>query len=68
MYGVPESTLRDRTLGGKLVEDNITLIAGPGTTLSQEDEKMLINHMEYMNSIGYGYSRQEILILQLTLQ
>ena len=56
VYGVLESPLRDRSLVGQLVEDNISLIAGPGTTLSQEDEKMLINHMEYMNSIGYGYS------------
>ena len=62
-YGIPESTLRDRTLGLQPVEDDVLPTPGPHTTLSREEERMLIGHMEYMNSIGYGYSRQELLNL-----
>ena len=65
LYGIPESTLRDtcRTLGLQPVEDDVLPTPGPGTTLSREEERMLTGHMEYMNSIGYGYSRQEFLNL-----
>lgn len=62
VYGVPESTLRDRTLGLQPVDD-ILPTPGPGTTLSREEERMLIDHIEYMSSIGYGYSRKEFLNL-----
>ena len=58
-YGVPESTLRDRHLGIQPV-DNLPN-HGPAPLFSHEEEKSLVDHIEYMCNIGYGYSRQAFL-------
>ncbi|XP_046564293.1 uncharacterized protein LOC124273117 [Haliotis rubra] len=52
-YGVPESTLRDRTRG------NVPVGAKPGgdTLLSHGEEKQFVDHVKYMSSIGYGYTK-----------
>ena len=63
-YGVPESTLRDRTLG--LVDlENCT--SGPKRIFSVEEEESLAEHFKYMASIGYGYSKQEVINLATDL-
>ena len=63
VYGIPESTLRDRTLGIQPIYEDGVPTTGSGPILSREEEKMLIDHLEYMNTIGYGYSRKEFLLL-----
>ena len=39
LYEIPESTLRDRTLGLQTVEDDVLPTPGPGTTLSREETR-----------------------------
>ena len=52
-FCVPESTLRDRTRG------NITLNTkvGVGTLFTESEENLLVDHVKYMASIGYGYDK-----------
>ena len=61
-YGVPESTLRDRTLG---------LVSATAKSLNflfdEDTEKKLVEHIQYMASIGYGYSRCDVLYLATDL-
>ena len=62
MFGVPESTLRDRTLGLQPVPDTTTGYVtnpGPSPTFRKIEENQLFNHVNYMSKIGYGYSRKE---------
>ena len=59
VFGVPESTLRDRHLGLQPVENLPS--HGPDPLFTKEEEKSLIDHMTYMSNIGYGYSRQAFL-------
>ena len=56
-FEVPECTLRDRTLG--LIDENAKL--GTPTLLSECEEKGLAEHIKYMASIGYGYTKEEVL-------
>ena len=65
MYGIPESTLRDRTLGIQPVVGEAENMPrpGPAATFSRDEEKQLVDHSTYMASIGYGYSRQEFFTL-----
>ena len=56
-YEVPESTLRDRTLG--LIDENAKL--GTSTLLSESEEQGLAEHVNYMASIGYGYTKPEVI-------
>ena len=63
-YGVPESTLRDRTLGF-FYADNCIL--GSKRTFAVEKEHQLAEHMKYMASICYGYSKQEVINLATDL-
>ena len=65
MYGIPKSTLRDRTLGIQpvVVNTESMLRPGPAATFSRDGEIQLVDHLAYMGSIGYGYSRQEFLAL-----
>ena len=58
-YGIPESTLRDRHLGIQHVDSLPS--HGTAPLLSREEEKSLVDHIEYMCHIGYGYSRQAFL-------
>ena len=50
---VPESTLRDRT------REIITLDTKVGveTLFTESEDKLLVDHVKYMASIGYGYDR-----------
>lgn len=61
VFGVPESTLRDRHLG--LQPTEYLPSHGPDPLFSKEEEKSLVDHMTYMSNIGYGYSRQSFLDL-----
>ena len=56
-FEVPESTLRDRTLG--LIEENAKL--GAPTLLSDCEKQGLAEHIKYMASTGYGYTKEEVL-------
>ncbi|XP_052809180.1 jerky protein homolog-like [Mya arenaria] len=65
LYGLPESTLRDRTLGLQPVtneHENLPSLGQPPTFTANE-EKQLVEHLTYMASIGYGYTRSELLNL-----
>lgn len=56
MYSVPESTLRDRTRGIVSLDGT----RGPDTLLSHSEEQQLVDHISYMASIGYGYTKSNI--------
>ncbi|XP_053388230.1 uncharacterized protein LOC128551405 [Mercenaria mercenaria] len=53
---VPESTLRDRTLGNVHPD---TTSAGTAPLFDQFQEVKLVNHFKKMAAFGYGYTRQE---------
>ena len=55
-YRVPESTLRDRTRKNVAVD----CFHGGETLLTHEEEKAFADHIQYMASIGYGYSKSNI--------
>mgnify|MGYP000140301650 FL=1 len=62
MFGVPESTLRDRTLGLQPVPHATTgyvTNSGPSPMFSKIEENQLFNLVSYISKIGYGYSRKE---------
>lgn len=59
-FAVPESTLRDRTLG--LVEP-INCKPGPERVFNETEEQDFFSHIKYMATIGYGYSKQEVIDL-----
>lgn len=66
LFGVPESTLRDRTLGLQSVPDEkegFLSNPGPAPTFSKTEESDLVAHADYMSTIGYGYSKKEFLRL-----
>ena len=50
-YNVPESTLRDRTRGNILVDATL----GFDTIFKRSEERKLVDHINYMADIGYGY-------------
>ena len=52
-FEVPESTLRDRKL--MIIDQNASL--GTSTLLTECEERDLADHINYMTTIGYGYSR-----------
>ncbi|XP_060572653.1 uncharacterized protein LOC132730691 isoform X2 [Ruditapes philippinarum] len=56
LYGVPESTLRDRTLGLVHID---TLSAGGQPLFDEYEEANLVNHFKTMAGYGHGYTRQE---------
>jgi len=56
LFRVPESTLRDRTLG--LVSIN-TLSAGGPPLFEHFEEAKLVQHIKTMAGYGHGYTRQE---------
>ena len=55
-FGVPESTLRDRTLG--LV--SLDAVSGPEPILTKTEEQKLVGHIKHMAAIGHGYNRKNI--------
>ena len=55
-YGVPESTLRDRTRGNVALDSTI----GWPKIFSVDEEKQLAGHISYIASIGYDCTRAAI--------
>ena len=52
-FGVPEQTLRDR-VKGRIDHTNLKL--GSETVFSNEEELTLVEHLEAMCDLGYGYT------------
>ncbi|XP_046582152.1 uncharacterized protein LOC124289604 [Haliotis rubra] len=59
-FSVPETTLRDRARGRIHPE---TLKSGTEPILSLEEESRLVEHLKFMSSVGYGYTRVEVTTL-----
>ena len=59
-YGVPEQMLRDRC---KRKIGPETVKSGPQPVLSMEQEAALVEHIQSMASVGYGYTRAEVIQL-----
>ena len=57
-FNVPETTLRQRALGSV---DPETTVSGPAPVLSQEEEAVFVDHLKFMASVGYGYTRNEVI-------
>lgn len=53
-YGVPESSLRHK-LSGRVNPEAVR--SGPQPVFTQEEEAMLVEHLKFTASVGYGYSR-----------
>ena len=60
MFGVPARTLRDRIIG---LVDPSNDSCGPETLLSQEEELMLVEHVEVLAQLGYGYTNSTLKVL-----
>ncbi|XP_064633674.1 uncharacterized protein LOC135491633 [Lineus longissimus] len=60
LFGVPETTLRDR-VAGRIRPD--TKRSGPPTILAPDVERTMVEHIEDMARRGYGYTRQDIVHL-----
>jgi transposase-like protein len=56
-FGVPENTLRDRVKGRI---DPFDFCIGGDTTLSREEEEVLVEHLEAMSLLGYGYTNTKL--------
>ncbi|CAC5394575.1 unnamed protein product [Mytilus coruscus] len=61
-YGIPESTLRDRTLGLVSVDGRCS-----NYLFDEGTEKKMVDHIAHMASIGYGYSRIDVIYLATDL-
>jgi len=53
IYSIPESTLRDRTMGLQPIGIENLPYAGPGPLFSKAGEQELVDHIRHMSSIGY---------------
>ncbi|XP_041379546.1 uncharacterized protein LOC121392379 [Gigantopelta aegis] len=60
LYSVPEQTPRDRICG---VISPDTTRSGPGPMFSLEEENKVAEHLKLMASVGYGYTRAQVLNL-----
>lgn len=60
LFGVPETTLRERVNGTVPITSSRS---GPRPLFTLEEETKLCDHLEFMASIGYGYSRAEVIDL-----
>jgi hypothetical protein len=56
-YGVPLQTLGDR-ITGKISIDVVK--SGKAPVFSLEEEARLVNHLKEIASLGYGYTRREV--------
>ncbi|XP_052223865.1 uncharacterized protein LOC127839515 [Dreissena polymorpha] len=56
-FGVPTTSLRQRVRGRV---DPEVISSGPSPVLSQEEEAMFVDHLKFMASVGYGYTRMEV--------
>ncbi|KAJ8301068.1 hypothetical protein KUTeg_020055 [Tegillarca granosa] len=57
-YNIPDQTLRDRVSGYINAE---SFKSGPAPVFNIEQKSRLVNHTKYMESIGYGYTRADVL-------
>ena len=62
-YGIPESTLRDRFLTGVQFNENKLPNFGGGRLLNDEEERVLVEHLNHMDYLGYGYTKKDILLI-----
>lgn len=60
MFGIPAQTLRDRVIG---LVDPSNDSCGPETLLSKEEELMLVEHVEVLAQLGYGYTNSSLKVL-----
>ena len=58
IYGVPETTLRQRVLGRVAPE---TSTSGPSPELNEAEEAIFVEHLKSMAKLGYGYITSEVL-------
>ena len=58
LYNVPYTTLCDRVKGRVPIHSTKP---GPSPILNQTEEKKLVDHTMYMSSIGYGYTRADVM-------
>ena len=58
LYNAPYTTLSD-SVNGRVPIDSTK--PGPSPVLSQLEERKLVDHIMYMSSIGYGYSRGDVM-------
>jgi hypothetical protein len=56
-FGIPEQTLRDRVKG--YVDPN-SCSSGGETFFSKEEEETLVDHVETLSQLGYGYSNTQL--------
>ena len=56
LYGVPETTIKDRRSGKVEAGAN----PGPMKLFSSEEEQRLAEHIKHMASIGYGYTKANV--------
>ena len=57
-FGIPQTTLRQHVL--QRVHPK-TISPGPPPPLSQQEEVTLVDHLKCMASVGYGYTRSEVI-------
>ncbi|XP_060588807.1 uncharacterized protein LOC132744202 [Ruditapes philippinarum] len=57
-YGVPQATLRHK-LSGRTNPEAVR--SGPPPLFTQEEEALLVEHLMFTASVGYGYSRKEVI-------
>ena len=53
---MPESTLRDKTRGNITLDTKVDV----ETLFTESEEKLLVEHVKYMASIGYGYNKSGV--------
>ena len=63
-FGVPVMTLRDRVLGKLSLE---TTKPGPDSLFSMEEELTLVEHLETMAQMGYGYTHAQLKVMATDL-
>ena len=59
-FGVPVMTLRDRVLGKVSLE---TTKPGPDSLFSMQEELTLVEHLETMAQMGYGYTHAQLKVM-----
>ncbi|KAJ8303711.1 LOW QUALITY PROTEIN: hypothetical protein KUTeg_018743 [Tegillarca granosa] len=55
IYNIPETTLLAERV------DIETVRSGPSTLLTLKEEAKLVQHLKYIATLGYGYTRSELL-------
>ena len=60
LYGVPQTTLRDRVRGRI---NPSTSHSGPPPLFTKAEEKNLVDHIIFLSEIGVGYTRRQVIDL-----